>query len=62
MEACDWSRARNRGFSLVESLLWKFSKGITLTFKNLCQCSNFESSPSNLGCNFINIFDIIKWY
>ena len=30
MEACDWSRAWNRGFSLVESLLQKFSKGIPL--------------------------------
>ena len=30
MEACDWSRARNRGFSLVESLLRQYSKGVPL--------------------------------
>ena len=33
MEACDWSRAWNRGFSLVESHLRKYSKGIPLQSK-----------------------------
>ena len=30
MEAPDWSRAKNAGFSLVERSLRKFSKGVTL--------------------------------
>ena len=64
--------AWNGGLWLVESLESRLLigrepppeifKGVTLTIQNLCQCSNFGSILSNLGCNFINIFNIIKWY